>query len=838
MSNIKHNTFISDAFFVEVVLPLAVADTYTYHVPAEFQSDVSIGCRVSVQFGKNKIYSAIITNIHQQAPLYPTKPILALLDEKPIVLEFQLDFWRWISQYYICHLGEVMSAALPNGLKLSSETKVVINNDFDGDISLFTAKELAIIDALTHNGELTIMQIAKLLQQQKVIHIIRGLLSKKVVLITEEVDAKYKPKIVEYLTLSNSLSESEIALSEMFDLLNKNKRTYKQMLALMAFVKLCNGDYKKMILKSELLKEFECSSSSVEALLKKGVFISDFKKISRLQGFESSSSVAEIQFTPPQSEVIHSIEESFKTKEIALLHGVTGSGKTEIYIHFIKQALDRGEQVLYLLPEIALTSQIVSRLRRYFGDIVGVYHSKFNENEQVEIWEAVIGYSSTQETKKYSVILGARSAIFLPYTKLGLIIVDEEHDSSFKQIDPAPRYHARDSALYLASIHNSKTILGSATPSIESYWNALSDKYALVTLDTRFSNVQLPATNVVDLKHALKHKIMKSVFSEVLIDQIKRTLDKNEQVILFQNRRGFAPIIECQQCQYIPKCIRCDVSLTYHKKNDSLTCHYCGYAIPSIHVCPSCSSTDLKAKGLGTEKIEEELSILFPDIKIGRIDQDTSSSKVALLKLLTDFENQKIQVLVGTQMITKGLDFGNVSLVGVINADSLIAYPDFRSFERAFQLMVQVSGRSGRKEKQGQVIIQSYNPSSPVIDFVINNNYLGMFQHQISERRNFHYPPFVRLIKIVVKHPKDRVVVDAAKQLASLLQKQIPDTVLGPEYPMISMINNYYLNEILIKIDKNSGLNQKKSRIKTLINQVLHQQRYSGVKISIDVDPQ
>lgn len=838
MSNLSQNNINSDQLFAEVIIPLAVPGTFTYRVPDEFETTIAIGCRVSVQFGRNKIYAAIVSNIHHVTPEYNTKPILTVLDETPIVMESQLAFWRWISLYYICHLGEVMSAALPRGLKLSSETKVVVNDDFDGDISLFSVKELAIIDALTQNGVLTIMQISKLLSQQKVIHIIRGLISKKVVLITEEVDAKYKPKIAEFISLSPTLCESELALSSMFDVLNKSKKTYKQMLALMAFVKVCAGDFSKNILKSELLKEFECSSSSIDSLIKKEVFVSTVKQISRLQKFESSVSSDDIKYTQPQSEAIANIEEVFKTKDITLLHGVTGSGKTEIYIHFIKQALERGEQVLYLLPEIALTSQIVHRLHKYFGDAVGVYHSKFNENEQVEIWEAVLNHSIAGDSKKYSVILGARSAIFLPYAKLGLIIVDEEHDSSYKQIDPAPRYNARDSALYLASVHKAKTILGSATPSVESFFNAQEGKYGLVTLDTRFTNVELPETSVVNLHHAQKHKAMKSMFSEVLIDHVKSALALNEQVILFQNRRGFSPIIECQKCQFVPKCIRCDVSLTYHKKSDALKCHYCGYSVPTIHTCPECSSTDLKAKGLGTEKIEEELALIFPDIKIGRIDQDTSGSKVALVKILNDFEDHKFHILVGTQMITKGLDFGNVSLVGIINADSLTAYPDFRSFERAFQLMVQVSGRSGRKEKQGKVIIQTYNPANPVIDFVMKNNYQGMFQHQISERRTFLYPPFVRLIKIVVKHPKDWVVVDAAKQLAFLLSKQLPDVVLGPEYPMISMINNYYLNEIYIKIDKNSGIHEKKVRISTLINQVLHQQRYSGVRISVDVDPQ
>ncbi len=824
--------------YAEVLLPLAVPGVFTYLVPDELIASVKVGCRVSVQFGRNKIYSAIVMKLHNQKPAYNTKPILSLIDENPIVLPSQLNFWNWISQYYICHLGEVMNTALPSGLKLNSETKVIINEDFDGEISLLTPKEIAIVDALAQNGTLSILDISKLLSQQKVIHIVRSLIDKKVVLILEEVTEKYKPKIEEFLSLSEEYSVNEAAISSLLDNLNKNKKTYKQMLTMMGFIKLCNGDFQKEVLKSSLLNEFECSASSVASLLKKGVLIQNFKQVSRLKKYNFDLGSKEVVYTEPQVAAISQIEESFVEKQIALLHGVTGSGKTEIFIHFINKALEKGEQVLYLLPEIALTGQIVSRLQEYFGDKVGVYHSKFNEHEQVEIWNAVLNYDKTQHTTRYSIILGARSSIFLPFSNLGLIIVDEEHDSSYKQIDPAPRYHARDASLYLASIHGAKTILGSATPSVESYWNAQNKKYALVELANRYTNVQLPQTIIVNLKEAQKYKQMKSMFSDVLINHITEALALKEQVILFQNRRGFSPIIECQKCQHVPKCIRCDVSLTYHKKTDEMKCHYCGYSIPSVKLCPVCSSTDLKAKGLGTEKIEEELAILFPEIQIRRIDQDTSASKNKLQKMLLDFEDQKIQVLVGTQMISKGLDFGNVSLVGIINADGIISYPDFRSFERAFQLMVQVSGRSGRKEKQGKVIIQSYNPAHPVINFVMQNNYQGMYHHQEEERRNFNYPPFVRLIKIVVKHQKNALVISAARHLAQLLRAQLPDVVLGPEYPMISMINNFYLNEILIKVDKNSGMNEKKRRISQLIDQVLHQRSYTGLRISIDVDPQ
>ncbi|MEI6348055.1 MAG: primosomal protein N' [Bacteroidota bacterium] len=827
-------------YFVDVIIPLAVPGTFTYQIPNEWVSAVKIGCRVGVQFGKNRIYAGIVCNIHQNVPLkYKTKPIFSVLDELPIVYQSQLDFWTWISQYYSCYIGEVMSAALPIGLKLSSETKVLMNDEFDGEISLLTPKELAITDALTQSGVLMIDQISKMLNQQKVIHIIRGLIDKKVVIVLEEIEHRFKPKEEVFISLTKEFQQNESAISDLLDQLNAKKQTYKQMLTLMGFLKFCQGNYSVEIKKSELLKEFECSPSSIDSLIRKNVLVSQEKVVSRLHHDISSGSADKIVFTAPQTTAIHELTDALQQKNIALIHGVTGSGKTEIYIHFIQKAIQEGKQVLYLLPEIALTGQIVKRLQSYFGDKVGVYHSKFNENEQVEIWNAVLNHKN-QESKstRYSIILGARSAIFLPFSNLDLIIVDEEHDSSYKQIDPAPRYHARDAALYLAAIHKAKTILGSATPSVETYWHTQNQKYGLVELTSRYTNVQLPQTILVNLKDAQKYKQMKSMFSNTLVEHIDAAIKNNEQVILFQNRRGFSPIIECQKCQHVPKCIRCDVSLTYHKKNDVMKCHYCGYTIPSIRICPVCSSADLKAKGLGTEKIEEELAILFPQIEISRIDHDTSGSRNALLKILTDFENQKTQILVGTQMVTKGLDFSNVSLVGVINADSIIAYPDFRSFERAFQMLVQVSGRSGRKEKQGTVIIQTYQPANPVIEFVMRNDYLSMYHHQIEERKMFKYPPFVRLIKIVVKHKYEKTTVTAAQMLAKLMRNQLPDTVLGPEYPMISMINNYYINEIFLKIDKNSGMNEKKLRIREMIDQVQNHMSYKGVRISVDVDPQ
>ena len=560
--------------FADVILPLAVEGTFTYEVPEEWKENIQVGCRVSVQFGRNRIYAAIVNKIHNEEPTkYKTKPILTVLDETPIVYQSQLDFWSWITKYYSCYLGEVMSAALPIGLKLSSETKILINLEFDGDISLLSPKELAITDALTLNGVLTIDEISKMLKQQKVIHIIRGLIEKNVVVLHEEIEARFKPKEEVFISLTADYQKSELAISELLDKLNSKKQTYKQMLTLMGFLKFCKGDYSIEVRKSDLLKEFECSPSSVESLITKNILTAQSKVVSRLHHDETSSKVEDIVFTEPQKIAIDELETQLNDKNIALLHGVTGSGKTEIYIHFINKAILEGKQVLYLLPEIALTSQIITRLQRFFGKKVGVYHSKFNEFEQVEIWNAVLNFRQQKSTEnKYSIILGARSSIFLPFSNLGLIIVDEEHDSSYKQIDPAPRYHARDAALFLASIYKAKTILGTATPSIETYWHTQNKKYGLVELNSRYTNVELPKTIIVNLKEAQKYKQMKSMFSNTLIEHIDAALKNNEQVILFQNRRGFSPIIECQKCQYIPKCTRCDVTLTYHKKNDVLKC--------------------------------------------------------------------------------------------------------------------------------------------------------------------------------------------------------------------------------------------------------------------------
>jgi len=823
--------------FADIILPIPVPGFFTYRIPYELNNSIVIGGRVVVQFGRNKIYSGLVFNVHENIPQgYETKYILGLIDERPIVNEKQFAFWQWLAEYYMCSMGDIMNAALPAAFKLASETKIAINPDFTGEVSILNEKELTIVNALSSSIFLTIQDISKLIGQQKVIHIIRNLIEKEIIVLEEEIADVYKPKIEIEISLQEPYKSSEKELSNLLDSLNSKKSTYKQMLLLMGFLKLVNGDCNKSVNRSQLLSLPECSISSLNSLAKKEIISSKELTISRLKNSVSNKIASEIEYTEPQKETISKIENAFENKDIVLLDGVTGSGKTEIYIHFIEKVLKQGKQILYLLPEIALTTQIINRLQEYFGSEIGVYHSRFNEFERVEIWNAVLDYNNNEinTLKKYPIILGARSAVFMPFSNLGLIIVDEEHDASYKQYDPAPRYNARNAALYLANLHSAKTLLGSATPSIESYWHATKGKYEIVHIKERYSGILMPEITLVDLREQIKRKQMKSIFSSVLLKKIKESLENNEQVILFQNRRGFSPRIECNECNYTPKCTRCDVTLTYHKKIDSLKCHYCGYTTPPPKQCPVCESTSLETKGLGTEKVEEELAIFFPDITIKRMDYDSTRSKNSYQQIIKDFEDRKIQVLVGTQMVTKGLDFENVALVGVLNADNLISFPDFRAFERAYQMLVQVSGRAGRKQKQGTVIIQSFMPNNEIFQLVTTNNYSEMFNSQIDERKKFRYPPFVRLIKLSLKHKNSHELNSAASVLANMLRQKFNKMILGPEYPVI----DYYIKDILIKLDINQNSANNKLQFKNIIKQFNSIPDYKNIRVIIDVDPQ
>ena len=761
--------------FVDVIVPVPLPSFFTYFVEDEFVSLIEIGKRVVVKFGRNKLYTAIIYSIHNNHPTdYKAKGIEFVLDDTPIVDVVQLKFWNWISSYYMCSIGEVMNAALPSGFKLVNETKLLLNDTHQIDFSILTDKEFLIAEALQIQPVLSLNEISNILGIKSVHHIIKSLYEKNIIVLEEEVKEKYKPKISVFVDLNRQKYPTKESLASAFDVLKSSPKQQDLLLQIFGDLDFQYETFK--IKRSQLVKKYNSTTGAVNGLVKKGVFVLYEEEEGRL--FQYDGETVDIpKLNEEQKLCFESIKRYFKEKDCVLLHGVTGSGKTEVYIRLIMEAIERGESVLYLLPEIALTTQIIIRLQKVFGDKVGVYHSKFNLNERVELWNEMLRPES-----KYKVILGARSSLFLPFKNLGLVIVDEEHENTFKQFNPAPRYHGRDLALVLSKIHKAKVLLGSATPSVESYFNAKTEKYGLVELFKRYAGVKLPEVQCGDLKRDKKKKRMTSLFTELLKNNIDEALEKGEQIILFQNRRGFAPMLECFTCGHIQQCKRCDVSLTYHKHSHLLRCHYCGYVEKVSLTCTACGSVDTDMRGFGTEKIEEEVKKHFPKAKVARMDLDTTRGKNSFKNLISKFEDRDVDILVGTQMVSKGLDFNNVSLVGVLNADQMLYYPDFRAFERAYQLMAQVSGRAGRKFKRGKVIIQSHNPHHNTIRDVMDNDYLNMYNSEILNRRNFLYPPFYRLIYLTFRH-KDRNVLDACcDTFAFNLKSEIgSERVLGPE---------------------------------------------------------
>ncbi|HXH98677.1 MAG TPA: primosomal protein N' [Sphingobacteriaceae bacterium] len=811
--------------FIEVILPLAISKTYTYRVPYELNSSVKIGKRVVVQFGKSKLYTAIIYQVSQTPPqLYDAKYILDILDEEPIVTKEQLQLWAWMAEYYLCSMGEVMQAALPAALKLASETRIILSPDHSFDKSSLSDKEYLIIDALEIQSELRVSDINKLLGQKTVFPILKGMFEKGFINILEEISEKYKPRTKAFIKLFDDFNSSD-NLKALFDILN---RAPKQQDALLAYIKLKKNQPE--ISKAELLEQSACGESALKGLIDKKVFIIYNKELSRLST-ANEDDLQEFNLSAEQQKALVQIEEHFKTKSVVLLHGITSSGKTQLYVRHIEKILEKGGQVLYLLPEIALTTQIIERLRKYFGNKIGVYHSKFNDNERAEVWKKVL-------TGDYDIILGARSSIFLPFNSLGLIIVDEEHETSFKQFDPAPRYHARDTAIYLARTFGANVLLGSATPSLESYYNTKIGKYGLVELKERFGGVKMPEIKVVSITEETKKQTMQSHFTTVLIDEIRAALMRKEQIILFQNRRGYTPFILCATCGFSPKCINCDVSLTYHKTTGKLHCHYCGYRNEVLHECPACGSARIEQKGFGTEKIEDELKLIFPDIKVARMDLDSTRSRNSFQQLINDFEDNKIDVMVGTQMVAKGLDFSNVSTIGVISADSMLNYPDFRAYERSFQLLLQVAGRAGRRDKQGKVILQAYDINNRVLNQVINHDFNGLFSTEITERKSFNYPPFFRLIQLDIKHKDVNRLEGIVQDLAKILKKQFGDRILGPETPLVGRIRTYYIKTILIKAEKEGvSINKIKNALSGILRSFESDPINKGVYIQIDVDP-
>jgi primosomal protein N' (replication factor Y) (superfamily II helicase) len=832
LKNENFHPEVATSAFVEVILPIAVPKPYTYRVPEELVAQVQFGVRVEVQFGRSigsrdggKLYTALVINVHRQAPEnVKPRPILSVIDEQPVINRFQLKLWNWMADYYCCTLGEVLNAALPANLKLAGETTITLSPLFDENFQGLDDKEYLIAEALTIQNEISIEDVRKILDQKTVYPLIKRMLDKRIIYLKEDLKEKFKPKTVACVRLQEPYRSQPKMLEEAFE---KAGRSNRQVEALMAYVQASKKQ--EYVLRQDIYKLAGVDSTVVKALAQKGIFELYDREVSRLGGYEEETAEADA-LSPQQQRVIGEIGKEFKEKSVVLLHGVTGSGKTRVYIELIRDAIAEGKQVLYLLPEIALTGQIINRLQKVFGDQIAVYHSRLSNNERVELWNA------TLEGKP--IVLGARSALFLPFDNLGLVVVDEEHDPSFKQNDPSPRYNGRDGAIFLAHLHGAKTILGTATPSIESYFNTKSKKYGLVEMPERFGGLELPETVIVDAGEELKKRKLQSHFTTVLIDELKAALERGEQAILFQNRRGYAPTYRCTTCGWHSECIHCDVSLTYHKFHNNLKCHYCGYQTKLPQSCPACGSKQLALQGFGTEKVEDELKIYLPDAKIGRMDLDTVRSKNAHVQIINDFEERRLDILVGTQMVTKGLDFDNVGVVGVLSADQLLQFPDFRSGERAFQLMLQVSGRAGRKHKRGKVIIQAFNTGSPVLQEVIDNDFTGFFAREIQERRDFRYPPFCRLIRITLKHKNPKVLNDATLVFDKVMKSRLGDWVVGPAIPYVSRVRTLYLMDFLVKLEKDA---RKMRFAKEVISDATHQMQsaegFSGVRVNVDVDP-
>jgi len=818
--------------YTDIVLPVPVLQTFTYYVPDHLTDRAMAGCRVIVQFGNRKLYSGLIKRVHTEKPNYETKPIELVLDDSPIISPIQFPFWEWISNYYICSEGEVMKAALPSGLKLESQTNISLNDDWV-ETEKLTPTEESVYQFISNQKSASIQQINSLTKRSNAFPVIKSLLQKGAVTVDETVNESYKLKTTAHVRISPNLDSDEkidAALAQ----LNRAKKQYELFMYLLQELKFSDSDHNDRISKRKLIEESGSSDAILKGLCERG-FI-DIFEVTTDRISEPDQTTTINQLNSFQEKAFLEINEQFSSKSTVLLHGVTASGKTEIYIRLIEEQLNAGNQVLYLLPEIALTTQIIDRLTSVFGKKAGVYHSKFNDSERVEIWNKVLAFENDKQNS-HQLVLGARSSLFLPFTKLGLIIVDEEHDSSFKQFDPAPRYNARDAAVVLANLHGAKVLLGSATPSFESYFNAKANKYGLVTLLHRHHETEMPEVLVADIRDGYKRKLMKSHFTPLLYSEIETAVGNNEQVILFQNRRGFSPFIQCRSCGSIPKCKQCDVSLTYHKFHNNLQCHYCGFtqALPSA--CPDCQSTDVQSKGFGTEKIEDDLSIYFPDVKVDRLDLDSTRTKLGFQKVINKFTEGTTQILVGTQMVTKGLDFENVSIVGILNADNLLNYPDFRAFERAYQLMAQVSGRAGRKNKKGKVVIQTSQPDHPIIELVKQANFDKLFHMYINERKLFNYPPWVRLINITVKHKNSERAQTAANQLSTELRKKFRSRVMGPEFHLISRVQLYYQLVIRIKIEKSLPQQVVKEEIVHCIERIKQQPLNSAVIFSPDVDP-
>ena len=823
-------TFDSDTYFVDVLLPVPIPQAFTYRVPRHLKDLVRQGSRVIVPFGRNRVLTGIISAVHGTPPeKYKAKYISELMDDEAIVTPSQLWLFQWVADYYMCHAGEVMNMGLPSGLKVSSESRIELNPDFD-QYELLEGNESEILKVIAENDTVAYTDLSKFISESDVNSTVKKLIAKRAILVFEQVKERYTPKKIKKIRLKETFAHKKGALG-LLENLEKNQKQQAVLLAYLSHISLDDLEEKNLHgIDKVFFKEADTSTSSLKTLINKDVFEQFEITVSRFDRIDSTD-LQEITLTEPQSGASEAILNSFVEKEVVLFHGITGSGKTEVYIDLIQKVLENGSQILMLLPEIALTTQIVSRLQKVFGDKMGVYHSKFSDNERVEVYMGVL-------SGRYQFVVGVRSSIFLPFQNLGLIIVDEEHEISYKQFDPAPRYHARDVAVMLAHKQKAKVLLGSATPSFESYTQALKGNYGLVELNERFGKAKLPTIDLIDMKEERKNEAVKNEFSETLLKAIEANIQRKEQSIIFQNRRGYAPYLNCEECNWIGQCHQCAVSLTHHLYENTLVCHYCGHTETLPKVCPVCESLKLKSKGVGTQKIEEDLQAIFPEASILRMDFDTTRSKNAYQNIISEFGEGEVDILVGTQMISKGLDFDNVSLVGVFNADKMIYFPDFRAAERAFQMLTQVSGRAGRKEKPGMVLIQTGGPEHSVLQHVLEGNYKRFYEEEIKEREAFSYPPFSRIIAITTKHVDRSISHQAAGSLVNILRTKLgTERVLGPEKGLVERIRNQYIYEVVVKLEKAKlNIPAVKTFLREQITILNTEKAYKSVRFVVTVD--
>lgn len=818
--------------FAEIILPLPLYATYTYEIPPEYESVIQVGSRVLVQFGKKKYYTGIVERIHALRPDYEIKPISSVLDSRPVVRYPQMKLWNWISEYYLCSVGEVYKAAVPTGLKPESETIITLNEDFEApDGVKLTERQAMIVMLLEEEKKMRLSEIDARLKFRNTAQIVSEMLDMGIVFVNERIVEKYHARRETFIELTADRADSA-TLHEFFD---KVHRSYQQEKTLLAYLDMSdwlhNSQPLREVTRKQLMAATGISSAVLRSMVDKGIFLQKKKTINRFNTDGSATGTTPTPLSEAQTTALTEILEEFKTHQTVLLHGVTGSGKTEIYTHLISSALADGNQTLYLVPEISLTTQLTDRLRLIFGDRLVVYHSKFSDSERVDIWRRILTSNGPL------VVLGARSSVFLPFSRLGLVIVDEEHESSFKQYDPAPRYNARDTAIMLAGMHGAKVLLGSATPSVETYYKAQSGKYGLATLSERYEGSVLPDVSIVDMREQRRKKLNSGILSSEMVRELRHTAEERKQAILFQNRRGFAPVVVCRQCGWTPKCQNCDVSLVYHKYTNLLRCHYCGYSAPLPTLCPACGQNSIDIFGYGTERIAEEVEQYFPDTKVARMDLDTTRNKDSYQEIIENFASHQTDILIGTQMVTKGLDFGDVRMAGVINADTLLNFPDFRSNERAFNMLEQVAGRAGRRKEKGLVLIQTTDPDNQILEYVKRHDYAAYYESEIGERKRYSYPPFTRVINVYLRN-KDQMTADRAAIIyAKKLREIFGDRVLGPEKPFVSRVALWYIQSIMLKVESGASMKKVKEILRGIYEQAAAWPDMKTTQIYYDVDP-